>query len=135
MRSKILTGAAALTLVAIAGLVTTAQAANRYGVACLNNRTKSPINFSAKVGNGQWQRYSLASGSSRSFWHRYEQQNEDRSPNLVVRFDSDLSGGQYYLQYKLTRRTAQGNSCSEGKAYAFLYEPNNRNFIDLKALA
>jgi hypothetical protein len=37
------------------------------------------------------------------------------------------------LEYKLERRAAEGNSCAEGKQYAFEYEPQNQHFIDLKA--
>lgn len=113
---------------------TTAQAADRYGVACVYNRTNVPINFQAKVGDGPWEQHRLQPGADRFFWHKYEHQNENRSPTLLVRFDSDLTQARYNLEYRLERRAAEGNSCGEGKPYAFEYEPNNRNFIDLKAL-
>lgn len=112
---------------------TTAHAADRYGVACVYNRTNVPINFQTKVGDGQWENNILQPGGNRFFWHKYEHQNEDKSPTLLVRFNSDLTQTRYNLEYRLERRAAEGKSCGEGKPYAFEYEPNNRNFIDLKA--
>lgn len=111
-----------------------AHAANRYGIACIYNRTSTSINYAIQVGSGAWASYSLAPGANRWFSHTYDRQNENRSPDLRVRFDSDLRQGRFNITYKLTRRAAQGQSCAEGKAYAFEYEPNNRNFIDLKAV-
>ncbi len=123
----------ALGVVASSLGLTAAQAADRYGVACVHNRTNVHVNFQAKVGDAGWEQFALEPGGNRFFWHKYEHQNEDRSPTLLVRFDSDLSQARYNLEYKLERRAAEGNSCAEGKQYAFEYEPQNRNFIDLKA--
>ena len=46
------------TMVAAFGF-TPAQAANRYGVACVFNKTTVPIKFQAKISNGQWQQFTL----------------------------------------------------------------------------
>jgi hypothetical protein len=125
----------ALTMLAsIAFTSGAAHAANRYGVACVFNKTNIPINFQAEVGEGQWEQYRLGPGESRWFAHKYEQQNQDHSPPLRVKFDSDLSQSRFNIEYKLPRRAAEGDTCGEGKPYGFQYEPNNRNFIDLKAL-
>ena len=112
----------------------TAYAANRYGIACIYNRTATTINYAIQVGDGAWNAYSIAPGGNRRFSHTYDRQNENRSPDLRVRFDSDLRQGRFNITYKLQRRATQGQSCAEGKAYAFQYEPNNRSFIDLKAV-
>lgn len=114
--------------------LTDAHAANRYGIACVFNRTATTINYAVQVGSGQWTNYAIAPGANRWFSHAYDRQNENRSPDLRIRFDSDLRQGRFNITYKLTRRAAQGQSCGEGKPYAFEYEPNNRNFIDLKSL-
>ncbi len=111
-----------------------AQAANRYGIACVYNRTGSTINYAIQVGSGGWTRYAIAPGANRWFAHEYDRQNENRSPDLRIKFDSDLRQGRFDITYKLGRRASQGQSCAEGKGYAFEYERNNRNFIDLKAL-
>lgn len=112
----------------------TAQAAYRYGVTCVQNRTNTEINFTAQVGNEGWQSFTLRPGGERWFSHEYDYQNEDRSPPLRVKFDSDLRESVYYLTYTLGRRAAAGQSCREGKPYAFEYERTNQNFIDLKSL-
>lgn len=114
---------------------TTAQAANRFAVVCLHNRTSAPINYQVKWADvDRWDTNRLAAGANTWFSHEYDRQNENRSPRLLVKFDSDLTQQRYQLTYKLERRAAAGKSCSEGKPYAFQYEPSNRKFIDLKAL-
>jgi hypothetical protein len=125
----------ALTMLASTAFVSSAaHAANRFGVACVFNKTNISINFQAEVSNGKWEQYRLAPGENRWFAHKYDHQNQDQSPPLRVRFDSDLSQARFNLEYKLPRREAEGDTCGEGKPYGFEYEPNNRNFIDLKAL-
>jgi len=91
---------------------TTSQAAHRYGVVCLHNHTNTSINFTARIGNGPWELYTLAPSTNRTFWHIYEYQNQDRSPIFEVSFDSDLSDARYYLRYRLERLAAVGNGCS-----------------------
>jgi len=113
----------------------TVEAANRYAVVCIHNRTSIAINFQNKWADvDRWESNTLQPGHSRWFSHRYDRQNENRSPTLLVRFDSDLRQQRYNLTYKLERRAAVGQSCDEGRPYAFEYEPRNRQFIDLKAL-
>jgi hypothetical protein len=112
-----------------------AEAASRFGVVCVHNRTNATINFQVKWADvGRWDSYALSPGGNRWFSHRYDEQDENRSPRLLVRFDSDLTQQRFNLQYKLNRRAAAGQSCGEGMPYAFEYEPRNRKFIDLKAL-
>jgi hypothetical protein len=126
---------AALGLTACVLASGAAEAATRFGVVCVHNKTNTTINFQVKWADvGRWDNHSLAPGGSHWFSHRYEQQGVDRSPNLLVRFDSDLTQQRYNLTYHLKRRAAAGKSCGEGKPYAFEYESRNRKFIDLKAL-
>ncbi|MDI4665785.1 hypothetical protein K9U40_15850 [Xanthobacter autotrophicus] len=125
----------AATLATLATFTTSeAQAATRYGVACIHNRTQHAINFDIKVGkDGSWTSYRLQPGWNRSFSHKYDKQNENQSPPIYIRFDSDLRGKTFWTEYKLERRAASGETCEEGKPYNFRYERNNQDFIDLKA--
>jgi hypothetical protein len=134
MRYPSTSSVAIAVLASMAFVSTGAHAANRFGVACVFNKTSIPINFQAEVGNGRWEQYRLAPGASRWFGHKYDHANQDQSPPLRVKFDSDLSKARYNIEYKLSRRAAEGETCGEGKPYGFQYEPNNHNFIDLKAL-
>ncbi len=121
------------TMVAAFGF-TTAQAANRYGVACVFNKTTVPIKFQVKIGNGQWQEFTLNPNANRWFAHKYNNANQNSSPPLEVKFDSDLRRNSLFnLTYKLPRRAAEGDTCEEGKPFAFVYESGDRNFIDLRA--
>lgn len=113
---------------------TDAHAASRYGVTCVFNRTQQPINFYIKVGSGgNWASYRLQPGWNRSFAHQYDRINENASPPIYIRFDSDLRGKTFWTEYKLERRAASGDKCEEGKPYNFRYERDSRDFIDLKA--
>jgi hypothetical protein len=125
----------ALGVIGLAFGATTVQGTTRYGVACVKNQTNQSIWFQVQIANGAWEVRQLQPGWETSFSHRYDHQNENRSPDLHIRFDSDLRAQrQFAIQYKLPRRAAVGQSCAEGKPYAFQYEPGNRNFVDLKAL-
>jgi hypothetical protein len=128
----------ALALSGIAGaalLPSAGYAASRFGVVCVGNQTSINLSYMAEVGNGAWATYTIAPGARRSFWHEYTRAGENSSPPLRVRFDSDMrSQRMFAITYRLPRRAAAGNSCGEGKQYAFQYEPSNRAFIDLKAL-
>jgi hypothetical protein len=136
MNSCIYSSIVALGVAVSAIGTTTAQAANRFAVVCVHNKTTVPINFQVKWADvNRWDENKLSPGSSMWFSHKYDKQNENKSPRLLVRFDSDLKQNrQYQIEYKLERRAAAGQTCSEGKPYAFEFEPANRNFIDLKAL-
>ncbi|QJP13710.1 hypothetical protein G3545_08590 [Starkeya sp. ORNL1] len=105
--------------------------ANRYGIACVDNRTNQRINFSVKIGDGQWKPQNLAPGTRRWFTHTYDRVNENSSSSIRVRFDSDLRGTNFSTVYKLTRHTAVADKCDEGYIYAFRYEPRDRRYIDL----
>ncbi len=112
-----------------------AEAATRFAVVCIHNKTNATINYQVKWADvGSWDNNSLAPGQNQWFSHQYSQAGENRSPDLLVRFDSDLTQQRYDQTYRLDRRAAAGKSCGEGKPYAFEYEPRNRKFIDLKAL-
>lgn len=67
-------------------------AARRFGVVCIFNRTSILVKFMARVGDGEWCQHGLEPGGNRWFAYKYEHANENRPPDLEVRFDSDLSG-------------------------------------------
>jgi hypothetical protein len=128
---KILTG---LSLVVTAiFLPTAAYAVFRYGVACVKNHTDQMVFYQYKEADGTWREGSLRPGWEMTFAHKYSRPNEDRSPELHIKFDSDLNAQRRFtVPYKLPRTAAVGDSCKEGAQYAFQYEKGNRRFIDLK---
>ena len=110
------------------------QAANHYGVVCLRNDTKANINYLRKVGNGGWEKRFLAPGSLWRIAHRYDSASENKSPPVTVKYDADATGRSFQQFKELTRRAAVGDTCKEGRIYAFRYERANRNFISLESV-
>ena len=95
----------------------------------------SRLNFNHQFReSGQWQQFTLMPSSKRWFAHKYESAHQNSSPPLEVKFDSDPRRNSLFnLTYKLPRRAAEGDTCSEGKPYAFVFESDDRNFIGLRA--
>ena len=109
-----------------------AHATNRYAVACVHNKTDVPIHYQIRwADSGVWQSHTLRPGYRTSFAHRYARQNENRSPELLVRFDSDMRSKRFDIEYKLDKRAAAGDQCEEGRQYHFRYEPKRRDLIDI----
>jgi hypothetical protein len=110
---------------------TAAQADTRFGVVCLTNKTSANIGFSFRVGTkGQWESRHLGPGQARVFRHKFDRPNENKAPNIELRYDSDVRSNKNYSSTStLTRYAAVGDTCKEGKQYEFQHEPANRNFI------
>ena len=110
-----------------------AQAANEkhYGVVCLRNDTRANITYERKVGRSGWEARFMAPGEVWRMAHKYDSANENESPKVLVRYDSDARSGKFTQNKELMRRAAVGDSCQEGYIYAFRYEAANRNFITL----
>ena len=71
----------------------------------------------------------------RWFSHHYDRPNEDRSPPLYVKFDSDVRAGRKFnIEYHLKRLAAIGQRCEYGKQYVFRYDRRGRRCIDLKTI-
>lgn len=133
---RVILGAVLIGFSLVLTLCPQALAADRYGVIGLTNHTQTTLNFTYREGgqSGTWTSMSIQPGEKRWFSHRYEHANEHRSPTFEIRFDSDLRGSNFFIRYTLERRAAVGQSYEQGKKYAFEYEPQDRNFIDLKII-
>ena len=109
------------------------QAVNRFGVACVTNKTEVEVFYRYKESDGTWRNASLRPGWQKAFVHTYARPNEDRSPELDIEFDSDLRAQKNFMvKYKLQRHAAPGDACKEGAQYQFQYDGAERSFIDLK---
>lgn len=129
---------AALTgLSALAAFAPAAEAANRFALACIENKTDIALNYQFRWGEGgAWASRTLSPGARRAHWWKYDNPNEARSPWLHVRFDSDLSKKMIQQGYRLSSHASpQESDCKAyGKEYVFRYDGNARNYIDLKAV-
>jgi hypothetical protein len=112
-----------------------ARADNRYAVVGLTNQTNVTLNFQYRWGeNAEWQSGQIAPGAKKWFYWKYKFVNENRSPNLYIRYDSDLRGSNFLGVYRLDAYPAAGPGYAESKKHAFQYERRNRNFVDLNVI-
>src|SRR5262245_41089541 len=125
-------GSLASLLLALAG--TSAHAIDRFGVACIVNKTDRQLYYEVKIGDGGYVARQLASGYQTAYAHRYSRPNEHQSPLMHIRFDSDLRNGpnnRSMTEYRLPHRSAVGDTCPEGNQYWFEYDGSSRNFIKM----
>lgn len=133
MKTLLKTAALATAAVAIFGATAqSASASNRYAVTTIENPFSNiTITYQYKWGNGQWRSATLYPGQSR--WHswQYRFANENRSPKLYIRFDSDRRAGVTYFQTYSLVRYAVPDQASRGKVYRFKFNGPARQYIDL----
>jgi hypothetical protein len=132
-----------LVLTALAGLsaftafAPTVNAANRFALTCIENKTNISLNYEYRWGdNGQWDSNTVRPNARR--WHawKYDTPNKNRSPTMFVRFDSDLSKRMISQSYRLdSYASPQETDCRRyGKEYVFRYDGSAKKYIDLKAV-
>lgn len=117
-----------LILTLLAALLSTAliaQASSEddfYDLVCIYNQTNVTINFRYRWGNGSWTTTQVQPGYMQSIWWEYDYPNEDWSPKLTIRFDSDLSSDTSYKSYSLEPLAAPTTNCRDyGRDYDFDY--------------
>lgn len=124
---------AAICLSALAFAGSGADAANRYGLTCVWNRTDINLNYSYKWGNGSWRRASVRPGAKMAHGYRFPP-NSQSSPDLYIRFDDDLiHKGVQRREYRLSSYASpQETGCQQyGKQYQFRYDGQAKKYIDL----
>jgi hypothetical protein len=122
---------------AFAALTSTLEAANRFALTCIENKTDVALKYDFRWGDdGSWTTRTLQPGARRAHYWKYSKPNENRSPWMHVRFDSDLSKRMISQGYRLASNASpQENDCKAyGKEYVFRYEGTARKYIDLKGV-
>jgi hypothetical protein len=110
----------------------TAHAADRYALVCITNNTSSTINFDFAWGEDDWETRSLEPGDTRYFAWEFDYANQNVAPDFYINFDSDMTQGEYWLDYPLERFAAPETDCIYyGSQYAFDYDSVSGNTIDL----
>ena len=130
LRKTALTLAIPLTLAATLCGSRTAEAADRFGVVGIENKTRVPIRLQHRWGDGEWRVDLLGPGTRKWYWWEYQAANENRSPPFHVKFDSDLSPGQFFEKYDLKKRAAPAHDWDFAHKYVFKYN-GNTSFVDL----
>jgi len=132
-----------LILTALAGLsvlaahASTGNAASRFALTCIENKTNISLNYQYRWGNnGQWSSRTIRPSARQ--WHawKYDRPNENRSPSMHVRFDGDLSSRMISQTYRLESHASpqEGDCRRYGKEYVFRYDGSAKKYIDLKAV-
>jgi hypothetical protein len=109
-----------------------AEAANRFAMTCIENKTDITLNYRKKWGkNDSWDSHRLEPGKRIS--HTKELTSDGKAPDLYVTFDDDLSGRTKKRDYVLVSfASPQTTDCKNyGKEYHFRYDGTAKKFIDL----
>jgi hypothetical protein len=120
-----------------AAFVGAPEAASRFALTCIENKTNETLNYSFRWGeDGPWSSRSLQPNAARSHSWRYSNPNVRKSPGLYIKFDSDLSGRMINQGYRLeSYASPQETDCKAyGREYVFRYDGNARKYIDLKGV-
>jgi hypothetical protein len=124
----------ASTLLLMLGLVLwapgDAAATERFAVIGIENSTHVTVRYQHRWGDKAWSNDVLSPGQKKVHAHEFSSPNEDRNPPFHVRFDSDLSPGQFVEKYHLRAFAAPDHSWDFAHKYIFQYD-RSKNFIDL----
>lgn len=124
-------------LVALTLVSWRAEAADRFAMTCVENKTSITLNYKTRWGKeGQWKSHSISPGNRTSHTWEYDEGSVGRSPNLYVNFDDNLSNRTTRREYVLdSYRSPQQTGCTRyGKEYRFRYDGSAKQFIDLVAV-
>jgi len=100
-----------------------------FTVACLHNQTKYTIRYSDSQNDGRFTLSSLTPGQTMTYSLKYSRANQRRPLKVIVRYDADGSSGRFSRNIRLQGYSSTGESCREGKQYAFRPEPRDGRMI------
>lgn len=103
--------------------------ANTHGCACVHNETGRPINFRYRFGDRDWKKVKLQANWNDAICWKYGGGNRS-SPNLTFELDVDMTKGNAWTVYALTRVQTPGNACNvvpSNGHYAIRFRPNTNN--------
>ena len=99
-------------------------------VTCVHNQLDCPINYLYRWGEDEWKASCLAANTCDIHSYTYQGCNYS-SPALQIRFDYDLSSGEYYKEYCLERYRSYSADCTPAKKYVFQKCPGSTSLIDI----
>jgi hypothetical protein len=90
-----------------------------YSVVTINNKTRGPINYSYRWGNGEWRYDQTYPDRIMSYSYKYKFVNEHKSPSFEVRFDRNVSQTATWIVYDLKRNPSPTKNPAFGHQYDF----------------
>jgi hypothetical protein len=118
---------------AVALVAPESEAAVRFAMSCIENKTDITLTYKTKWGDAEWESSTIMPGHRTSHTWEYAPGKERKSPNLYVMFDDDLSSRMRKRDYVLVSYASpQKTDCKRyGKEYQFRYDGSAKKFIDL----
>jgi len=112
-------------------LASPSYAAKRFAVVSVTNETRANLTIVFRWGNEPWQRKNLPAGDKHWFAWRYSRPDEDRSPDLFVKFDADAGVSRYTEEKRLHGYAAEDETFELGHLYAFRYDGPAKRYIEI----
>lgn len=93
----------------------------RFALTCIGTETSDTINFEYRWGsNDSWTQTDVSPGRWAMLTYKYDYPGKNRSPQLQIRYDDDLSSDSHYVISDLQSFAAVNRYCeAEGKRYNF----------------
>lgn len=127
------TAVAAVSAVALAPV--DAQADNFFfTVACLHNQTKLNIRFQDSQNGGAFTPSFLAPGQTMVYSLKYKKANDKTPMRVIVSYDADGSAAKFNRRIRLQGYASTGQTCREGKQYAFRPEPRDPRMVMIQQI-
>ena len=113
-------GLAVLSLAMALMSVSTGAGAKEFALACVSSATGDTIYFEYRWGNDDWEQLEAEPDQWQMLMWNYDYRNENRSPQLQVRYDDDMSDYENYVVTDIEAFAADNEDCEgEGKTYHF----------------
>jgi hypothetical protein len=94
----------------------------QFALTCIGTETGSAVNFQYRWGeDSEWRTSRTRPGSWQVISYRYQYPGQNRSPQLELRFDDDMSSRVNTVRQKVKSYAARTKQCeSEGASYNFI---------------
>src|SRR5690606_14234447 len=73
----------------------------RFSLVCVQNSTGHSINYRIRWGTADWKSFTIEAGRRHFHGWEYNKPGNVDSPNLRIRFDSDMTAGTSWVEYNL----------------------------------
>jgi len=93
----------------------------RHALTCLGTNTGSTVSFQYRWGeSGSWNENTAVPGKWTKMMWEYATPGQNRSPNLTVRYDDNMTSAQNVVRTQLVSYAAKDLNCERsGKTYNF----------------
>ncbi|MEQ8788702.1 MAG: hypothetical protein RIC55_20495 [Pirellulaceae bacterium] len=128
---KMIVPAALLSLGLLGSITNTAQAADRYALLEIHNRTDAVINFQIKFGDGAWQDTYVAPGESVGIYAGFSYPGSYDHDPIHIRFDDDMTSAHHWREIFPYVSYAPDIDYSRAQQYYFDYDGSTGRYIEL----